>query len=147
MCREFRAAVGGVARARAAGAREVGTNCAWRAAPPEWPRAGKRRVVRRIGLCAALGALWILGGCGGGVSGGIGRACMAGGRDAANPQICSCIQGVANQTLSSADQRRVAGFFTDPDEAQEARVSDTPRDEAFWERYRAFTSQAEAACG
>ncbi len=106
-----------------------------------------RQDVRRVGLCAALGALWVLGGCGGGVSGEIGRACMAGGRDAANPQLCACVQGVANQTLSGADQRRVARFFRDPEEAQEIRVSDTARNEAFWERYSAFATRAEAVCG
>jgi hypothetical protein len=91
----------------------------------------------------ALGALWVLGGCGGGVSGEIGRACMAGGREAANTQLCACVQGVANQSLTAAEQRRAARFFTDPDEAQEARESGS----AFWERYRAFASQAEAICG
>jgi phytoene dehydrogenase-like protein len=94
-----------------------------------------------------LAALWVLGGCGGGVRGEIGRACMAGGRNAANPQLCSCIQGVANQSLSGGDQGRVAAFFADPERAEAVRASDSSRDEAFWERYRAFTSQAEAICG
>ncbi len=102
--------------------------------------------MRRFGLCAALGALWVLGGCGGGVSGEIGQACMAGGRNAANPQLCSCIQGVANQSLSGADQRRAARLFSDPDEAQSTRVSDRAGDEAFWGRYRAFANRAEAVC-
>ena len=101
----------------------------------------------RFGLCVALGALWVLGGCGGGVSGEIGRACMMGGRDAASPQLCSCIQGVANTSLSGADQRKAARFFTDPDEAQETRASDGSRDEAFWDRYSAFAARAEAICG
>ena len=101
----------------------------------------------RFGLCVALGALWVLGGCGGGVSGEIGRACMMGGRDAASPQLCSCIQGVANQSLSGADQRRVARFFSDPEEAETIRASDSLRNESFWDRYRAFTAQAEAICG
>lgn len=103
--------------------------------------------MRKLGLGVALVALWIMGGCGGGVSGEIGRACMAGGRDAANPQLCSCVQGVANQSLSARDQRRAARFFTDPDKAQETRTSDRSRDEAFWDRYRAFASRAEAICG
>lgn len=100
----------------------------------------------RFGLCVALGALWVLGGCGGGVSGEIGRACMTGGRDAASPQMCSCIQGVANTSLSGSDQRRAARFFANPDEAHETRASDGPRDEAFWERYSAFAARAEAIC-
>ena len=101
---------------------------------------------RRLGLSAALGALWVLGGCGGAVSGDIGRACLASGRDAASPQLCSCVQGVANQTLSGTDQRRAARFFDDPERAQETRTSDRAGDEAFWERYRAFADQAEAIC-
>lgn len=95
----------------------------------------------------ALVALWALGGCGGGVSGDIGKACMAGGRDAASPRLCSCIQGVANQSLSSSDQRRAARFFSDPEEAQAVRASDTARDDAFWARYRAFADRAAAVCG
>jgi hypothetical protein len=102
---------------------------------------------RRLGLTAALGVLWVLGGCGGGVSGDIGRACMASGRDAASPQLCSCVQGAANQTLSASDQRRASRFFDDPDRAQQTRTSDSSRDEAFWLRYRAFADTAEALCG
>jgi hypothetical protein len=107
----------------------------------------RRSQVRRLGLAAALGALWILGGCGGGVSGEIGRACVTSGREAANSQLCSCIQGVANQSLSAADQRRASRFFGDPDRAQDVRLSDTARDDAFWERWRAFAERAEAICG
>ena len=103
--------------------------------------------LRRLGLGAALGALWVLGGCGGGVSGEIGRACMMSGRDSASAQLCSCIQGVANQSLSGTDQRRVARFFTDPEEAEEMRASDSTGSEAFWDRYRAFSDRAEAICG
>nr|WP_246849297.1 arginine transporter [Rubellimicrobium arenae] len=94
-----------------------------------------------------MAALWVLGGCGGGVSGDIGRACMAGGRNAANAQLCSCIQGVANQSLSGSDQRRAAGFFEDPQSAQEVRQSNRPGDEAFWRRYKAFADRAAAICG
>jgi hypothetical protein len=94
-----------------------------------------------------MAALWVLGGCGGGVSGEIGRACMAGGRDAANRQLCACVQGVANQSLSGGDQARVAGFFGNPEQAEAVRASDSARDEAFWERFRSFTAQAEAICG
>ena len=101
----------------------------------------------RFGLCVALGALWMLGGCGGGVSGEVGRACMATGRDAANPTVCSCIQGVANQSLSGTDQRRTARLLSDPDEVQAIRSSDGFRDEGFWERYNAFAARAEAICG
>jgi hypothetical protein len=107
---------------------------------------GRVAGLRRLGLSAALGALWVLGGCGGGVSGEIGQACANSGRAAANRQLCSCIQGVANQSLSAADQRRAARFFSDPDRAQDVRLSDTAQDDAFWERWRAFASRAEAVC-
>lgn len=103
--------------------------------------------LRRLGLCAALGALWVLGGCGGGLSGEIGQACIGSGREAASRQLCSCVQGVANQTLSPTDQRRVARFFSNPEEAEATRASDSARDEAFWDRYRSFTDTAEAICG
>lgn len=98
---------------------------------------------RGVWVVAALAAL---GGCGG-APGAIGQACMAGGRDAASAQLCSCVQGVANRSLTSAEQRRAAQFFREPDRAQETRTSDRPGDEAFWRRYRAFADRAEALCG
>lgn len=116
-------------------------------AVPGMARLGQVAGLRRIGLCAALGAFWVLGGCGGGVSGEIGQACITSGREAASRQLCSCVQGVANQTLSPADQRRVARFFGNPDEAEAVRSSDSARDEAFWDRFSNFTDTAEAICG
>ncbi len=98
----------------------------------------------------AVMAVVMLAGCGGGarsVSGEVAKACIAGGRDAANRSLCSCVQQVANQSLSAADQRRAAGFFEDPQTAQDTRQSDRASDEAFWTRYRAFADRAEASCG
>jgi hypothetical protein len=95
-------------------------------------------------------ALMLLGACGGsgrGVQGAIGRACLAGDRDAATPALCSCIQGAADQTLTGAEQRRAAGFFSDPQEAQDTRQSDRRGDEAFWDRYQNFVDRARAVCG
>jgi hypothetical protein len=86
-------------------------------------------------------------GCGGGASGTIGQACIRADRDAANPTLCSCVQRVANGSLSTADQRRAAEFFANPDKAEQVRRSDATRDDEFWERYRAFASRAEAVCG
>ncbi len=80
-------------------------------------------------------------------AGPIERACNRSDRDAANRATCSCIQSVADQNLSSADQRRAAKFFSDPDRAQDVRVSDSARDESFWQRYVAFGELAEAYCG
>ncbi|WP_245639280.1 type II toxin-antitoxin system death-on-curing family toxin [Rubellimicrobium mesophilum] len=119
-------------------------NCAPSPTPPiSGPsRRTRGRALQRFGLCLALGAFWVLGGCGGGVSGEIGQACMAGGRDGANPRTCACVQGVANQTLSGPEQRRAARFFSNPDEAEEARTGSG----SFWDRYEAFAARAEAVC-
>jgi hypothetical protein len=55
-------------------------------------------------ILLATAAVLTLTSCGGGrVSGDIGKACMDAGRAAANPALCSCIQQVANQSLSRAD--------------------------------------------
>ena len=87
------------------------------------------------------------GGGSGGVSGTVGAACVESDRDAANPQLCACIQSVADATLSNSDQRRVATFFDDPEKAQEIRASDTPFADAFWDRYLVFIDASRSACG
>ncbi|WP_339109000.1 hypothetical protein [Thioclava sp. GXIMD4216] len=74
------------------------------------------------------------------------RACQQGGRTS-NSELCSCIQNVADITLSNSDQRRAAKFFTDPDKAQEVRTSSRPSDTDFWARYKNFVSAAEGYCG
>lgn len=104
--------------------------------------------MRALGV--ALMAFLTLAACGGGargVSGEVGRACMGGGRDAANPALCSCIQRAADQSLNGADQRRAADFFGDPQEAEDTLRSSSARDDAFWDRYRAFVDRARAQCG
>ena len=73
-------------------------------------------------------------------------ACLRSDRDAANRQLCSCIQRVANVTLNGGDQRMVATFFKDPDKAQKVRMSKSNRDDAFWDRYFMFGLQAAMAC-
>lgn len=103
--------------------------------------------MRRVLVTMAVLALASCGGGARGLSGDVAKACIAGGRDAANRALCSCVQQVANQSLSGADQRRAAGFFEDPDTAQQVRQSDRSSDEAFWTRYRAFADRAEASCG
>lgn len=89
-----------------------------------------------------------LAGCGGGgASGTIGAACIRADRSAATPALCSCVQRVANQSLSAADQRRAAEFFANPDRAEQVRRADAQRDKDFWQRYRAFADRAAATCG
>lgn len=80
-------------------------------------------------------------------AGPIERACARSDRSAASPQLCACIQQAADLTLSGRDQRRAAKFFRDPEKAQEVRQSGRRGDAAFWRRYTAFGSTAEAFCG
>ena len=73
------------------------------------------------------------------------RACVAAGR-AEDPALCGCIGAAAALTLSEQDQRRAAGFFSDPQSAQDTRTSDRRRDERFWDRYLVFGQTAEELC-
>lgn len=79
-------------------------------------------------------------------SGVIERACRQSDRSAATPQLCGCIQSVANQSLSYSERRKVAKWFDDPHQAQEVRMSDRDSDEALWLRYKAFGEKARATC-
>ncbi|MBK5947657.1 hypothetical protein CCR83_14680 [Rhodobacter veldkampii DSM 11550] len=80
------------------------------------------------------------------LAGPVDGACMRSDRGG-NRGLCGCIQQVADMTLSRSDQRRAAGFFKNPDEAQKVRQSDRASDEAFWLRYKNFAATAEAYCG
>lgn len=80
------------------------------------------------------------------VAGPIDSACVRSDRGARNTSLCGCIQQVADMTLSRSDQRRAARFFKDAEEAQEVRMSKSNADNAFWARYKNFTSTAEAYC-
>lgn len=79
-------------------------------------------------------------------AGPIDSACMKAGR-ANNRALCGCIQQVADMTLSTSDQRRAAGFFKDPDKAQQVRMSESASDNDFWARYKNFAATAESYCG
>lgn len=79
-------------------------------------------------------------------AGPIERACNQSARAGGNRALCGCIQQAADRTLTSRDQTRAAGFFTDPHEAQEVRQSDRRSDEEFWQRYKHFGATAEAYC-
>lgn len=95
-----------------------------------------------------VGALIVLAACGSGpnASGSISDACLAADRKAATPALCSCIQRVANSSLSNRDQSRAAAFFFTPQLAQDTRQSDNSRDEAFWQRYKRFSTTATKQC-
>ncbi|GHH01756.1 hypothetical protein [Pseudodonghicola xiamenensis] len=75
------------------------------------------------------------------------RACRQSNRSAASPQLCSCIQRVANSSLSASERRKVARWFGDPHQAQEIRQSSRSSDSKLWERYRAFGDRANQVCG
>jgi len=73
-------------------------------------------------------------------------ACRDAGRKQASRAQCGCVQAVANQSLDSSDQRRGAGFFSDPQEAQDVRTSDRAIDERFWLRWKAYGDRAAQIC-
>ncbi len=97
-------------------------------------------------LILVIGALATMASCGPRVSGAVGTACIDAGRSAASPALCSCVQQVADQTLSRREQSRAAEFFADPQMAQDTRQSDNSSNEAFWLRYKAFSEQATRSC-
>jgi len=75
------------------------------------------------------------------------RACNGSDRSAANARLCACIGNVARATLSRSEMRQAARFFRDPDRAEQVRMSNRSRDEAFWDRYTDFGEAAAAQCG
>ncbi len=77
----------------------------------------------------------------------IDRACRKSDRSAVSPQLCRCIQKVANSSLSHGERRKVAKWFSDPHQAQVMRQSDRPSDEVLWKRYKAFGELAKKRCG
>lgn len=91
-------------------------------------------------------ALITLAACGPRVSGEVARACVEADRRAASSALCSCVQSVASQTLSRGDQARLVSFFENPEEANDIKINDSRSADAFWDRYRAFTQQAERSC-
>ncbi len=97
----------------------------------------------RFGL--SLGLVIALGGPA--VAGPIESACLGSERSGGDRALCGCIQQVADMTLTGADQRLAARFFSDPDRAQEIRQSNRRSHEAFWQRYKNFGATAEVSCG
>jgi hypothetical protein len=79
------------------------------------------------------------------LAGPIERACMASDRGG-NRSLCGCIQQAADATLTGGDQRRAAKFFSNPERAHATWVSQSASDDAFWDRYKAFGTTAEASC-
>ena len=73
-------------------------------------------------------------------------ACQADGRKAASRARCGCVQAVANQSLSGADQKRGVKYFNDPAKLQEVRQSDNPGNERFWLAWKEYGQAAVAQC-
>lgn len=80
-------------------------------------------------------------------AGPIDRACRQSSRAEATAQLCSCIQGVANDSLSQTEMRQVAKWFDDPHQAQVVRQSTSDNDTELWRRYKAFGERALQVCG
>ncbi len=98
------------------------------------------KLILPVALCA------IIAGFAPASAGSIENACNSSDRNAANQQLCGCIQDVADLTLSGGDQRMAASFFQDPHKAQEIRQSDRSSHESFWQRYKNFGQTAEVYC-
>lgn len=79
-------------------------------------------------------------------NGPIQKACEADGRKSASRARCGCVQAVADESLSSSDQRRGAKMFRDPHQLQEIRQSDNSENERFWLAWKAFGQTAAAFC-
>ncbi|MCX7567307.1 hypothetical protein OS189_13220 [Sulfitobacter sp. F26169L] len=110
----------------------------------------------------ALAALTALSACGGGATnyttrgafaptqlyatGPLQRACMKMGRKGATSVRCGCVQAVADQQLSAAEQRRGVKAFKDPHKVQVWRQSDKASDNAFWASWKAFGQTATRVC-
>lgn len=111
---------------------------------------------RRLLSAACLAGVLVLSSCGTrapapvarapSAEGPIQAACLAAGRDAASRALCGCVQAAADQSLTVTDQTRAAGFFADPQLAQDTRASQTRAADAFWERYQGFVETARGLC-
>lgn len=80
------------------------------------------------------------------LAGPVESACLRSDRSQATRALCRCIDSVAMRTLTRSEQRRAAQFFSDPQLAQDVRMSRSARDNEFWARYRAFGAAAERQC-
>lgn len=110
------------------------------------PRQSRTDIMKRTVLAVALAALMLPVVAQVAAAGPIQNACLSSDRRAANRTLCGCIQQAADMTLRPADQRKAAKFFSDPDRAQQVRMSKSDSDNEFWTRYKNFGQTAEAFC-
>ncbi len=73
-------------------------------------------------------------------------ACRDAGRSEATDKRCGCVQWVADQQLTAAQQRRGAGYFRNQQGLQDARQSDNTANERFWDAWKAFGQSAAQQC-
>ncbi len=79
-------------------------------------------------------------------AGWISDACLRANRDAASKEVCTCIDEVAQISLTRAERKKVSKFFRDPHKTQIIRASDRRSDKKFWERYQTFGARARQIC-
>lgn len=91
-----------------------------------------------------VGMFWLL--CAPAQAQAVYKACVTSERGSGQARLCSCIQQVADQTLTKRDTRLVVEFFSNPERAQDIRHSTRRSNERFWERYERFGAAAEALC-
>jgi hypothetical protein len=107
----------------------------------DWTQEARQMMKSTLGALAALLLSVTIG-----AAGPVENGCNRSSREAANPNLCDCIQQVADMTLNGSDQRRAASFFKDPEKAHKVWMSKSKSDDAFWDRYKAFGDMAEAYC-
>jgi hypothetical protein len=78
--------------------------------------------------------------------GALDRACRKSNRPSATPEMCRCIQRVANDSLTRSERRKAAKFFKDPQRAQNMRQSDRSSDKIMWKKYKVFGQRAREIC-
>lgn len=101
--------------------------------------------MKRAVLAASLTAAMLAGPSAYG--GTIERACLKTDRPNATRRLCSCIQDVANATLSGGERSKVVKFFKNPHKSQSTRQSDRRSDEKFWLKYKQFGKIVARQCG
>lgn len=103
--------------------------------------------MKKIAFALVLGALSLPALATSATAGGaIAKACNSSARGASAPSLCACIQKVADQRLSPAEQARGAQIFLEPHKSQEIRASANRSDAVFWEKWRSFGASAAERC-
>lgn len=74
------------------------------------------------------------------------RACLNSDRAGASRSLCTCIQGVADATLSRSEQRRGAKFFANPQDLQDLKQSSSSRNNRFLHNWKNFGIAARNSC-